>query len=65
MPSNVSTVVDLLNTKGISWAEYQQDIPSPGFQGDSFSNKQKDLDYVRKHNPLILFDSITNVGLTS
>ena len=53
-------MVDLLNTKGISWAEYQQDIPSTGFQGGSFSNNQNDLAYVRKHNPLILFDSITN-----
>ena len=53
-------MVDLLDTKGISWAEYQQDIPSTGFQGDSFSNMQNDLAYVRKHNPLILFDSITN-----
>jgi acid phosphatase len=24
IPSNVSTVVDLLDTKGISWAEYQE-----------------------------------------
>lgn len=53
-------MVDLLNTKGTSWAEYQQDIPSTGFQGDSVSNNQNDLAYVRKHNPLILFDSITN-----
>ncbi|KAJ5767152.1 acid phosphatase PHOa [Penicillium nucicola] len=60
IPSNVSTVVDLLNTKGISWAEYQEDIPATGFQGESFSNQQKELAYVRKHNPLVLFDKITN-----
>ncbi|KAJ5136708.1 acid phosphatase PHOa [Penicillium atrosanguineum] len=60
IPSNVSTVVDLLNTKGISWAEYQEDIPSVGYEGESFSNKHHDLAYVRKHNPLVLFDSITN-----
>lgn len=60
IPSNVSTVADLLNTKGISWAEYQEDIPSIGFEGESFSNKHHDLAYVRKHNPLVLFDSITN-----
>lgn len=53
-------MVDLLNTKGISWAEYQEDIPSVGFEGDSFTNKHHDLAYVRKHNPLVLFDSITN-----
>jgi acid phosphatase len=57
-------VVDLLNTKGISWTEYQQDIPSTVFQGDSFSNNQDDLAYVRRHNPLILYDSITNNATT-
>jgi acid phosphatase len=57
-------VVDLLNTKGISRAQYQQDIPSTGFQGDSVSNNQNDLAYVRKHNPLILCDSITNNATT-
>jgi acid phosphatase len=60
IPSNVSTIVDLLDTKGISWAEYQEDIPSPGFPGFNFSNqKTYKNDYVRKHDPLILFDSVT------
>src|SRR5947208_17158562 len=27
IPSNVSSIVDLLDTKGISWAEYQEDLP--------------------------------------
>jgi acid phosphatase len=61
IPSNISTVVDLLDTKGISWAEYQEDIPYAGFQGFNFSNQKTFAnDYVRKHNPLILFDSVTN-----
>jgi len=38
IPSNVSTVVDLLDTKGISWAEYQEGSPYAGFQGFNFSN---------------------------
>lgn len=59
--SNVSTVADLLDTKSISWAEYMQDSPYPGFQGYNYSNQQTYADdYVRKHNPLILFDSVTN-----
>lgn len=59
IPANVSTVVDLLDTKGISWGEYQEDIPYPGFQGYNYSNQQTYADdYVRKHNPLILFDSV-------
>jgi len=61
IPANVSTVVDLLDTKGISWAEYQEDMPYPGFQGFNFSNQKTFAnDYVRKHDPLILFQSITN-----
>jgi len=60
IPSNVSTVVDLLDTKGISWAEYQEGLPYPGFQGFNFSNQQTFAnDYVRKHNPLILYKSVT------
>lgn len=30
IPSNVSTIVDLLDTKGISWGEYQEDLPYAG-----------------------------------
>jgi acid phosphatase len=61
IPANVSTVVDLLDTKGISWAEYQEDLPYPGFQGFNFSNPVTYANqYVRKHNPLILFDSVTD-----
>jgi acid phosphatase len=61
IPANVSTVVDLLDTKGISWAEYQEDIPYPGFEGFNFSNQHTYAnDYVRKHDPLILYESVTN-----
>jgi acid phosphatase len=61
IPSNISTVTDLLDTKGISWGEYQEAIPYPGFQGFNYSNQVTYAnDYVRKHNPLVLFDSITS-----
>ncbi|UQC85694.1 phosphoesterase [Colletotrichum lupini] len=30
---NVSTVFDLLDTQGISWAAYQEDMPFSGFEG--------------------------------
>ncbi|KAG6887950.1 hypothetical protein C0995_011390 [Termitomyces sp. Mi166 len=60
-PSNVSTVVDLLEDKGISWAEYQEDMPSTGFTGAQFDNpKTGDNDYVRKHNPLVSFTSVNS-----
>jgi acid phosphatase len=50
IPTNISTIVDLLDTKGISWAEYQEGLPYPGFQGFNFSNQTTFAnDYVRKH----------------
>ena len=50
VPLNVSTVVDLLESKGITWAEYMQDMPSTGFQGMQFLNPKTGAnDYVRKH----------------
>jgi len=60
-PSNISTIVDLLDTKRISWGEYQEHQPYAGYEGMNFSNTEtfKD-DYVRKHNPLVLFDSVAN-----
>jgi hypothetical protein len=62
IPSNISTVVDLLDTKGISWGEYQEDMPYAGYQGFNFTNQQNTSrnDYVRKHNPLIIYDSVTS-----
>ncbi|KAL4768889.1 phosphoesterase family-domain-containing protein [Aspergillus nidulans var. acristatus] len=59
VPANVSTVVDLLDTKYIAWAEYQEHMPYPGFEGFNYSNQETYADdYVRKHNPLILYDSV-------
>lgn len=60
IPANISTVVDLLDTKGISWGEYQEDIPYAGFEGWNFSTDPFQEDYVRKHNPLVMFDSVTS-----
>jgi acid phosphatase len=59
IPGNVSTVADLLDTKSISWGEYMEHMPFPGFQGFNYSNQKTGAnDYVRKHNPLVLFDSV-------
>ncbi|KAL3448131.1 acid phosphatase PHOa [Aspergillus insuetus] len=61
VPANVSTVADLLNLKGISWGEYQEHMPYPGFQGVNYSNQETYAnDYMRKHNPLVSFDYISN-----
>ncbi|KAK9464588.1 phosphoesterase family-domain-containing protein, partial [Lipomyces arxii] len=61
IPENVSTIVDLFDTKGISWAEYQEHQPYAGYEGFNFSNQDTYAnDYVRKHNPLIIYDSIAH-----
>lgn len=50
VPSNVSTVIDLLEDKGISWSEYQEDMPYTGFEGFAWPNQKTGKnDYVRKH----------------
>ncbi|KAI0179907.1 phosphoesterase-domain-containing protein [Hypoxylon sp. FL1284] len=59
---NVSTVIDLLEDKGISWGHYQEDMPYSGFEGVAYVNQENGKnDYVRKHNPAVSFNS--NAGL--
>lgn len=54
IPSQVASVVDILEIAGISWAEYQEDMPYTGFQGFNYTNPADNyVDYVRKHNPLV------------
>ncbi|KAI0480094.1 acid phosphatase phoa [Xylariaceae sp. FL0804] len=56
--SNVSTVVDLLEDKGISWAHYQEHMPYSGYEGLEYVNQETGAnDYVRKHNPAISFNA--------
>jgi len=62
--SSVSSVFDLLDTRGISWGEYQEDMPYSGYEGyqyQSVINNATHNDYVRKHNPGVLYDSATDV----
>ncbi|RAH81624.1 phosphoesterase-domain-containing protein [Aspergillus japonicus CBS 114.51] len=62
IPSNVSTIADLFDTKNIAWGEYQEALPYPGYQGYRYPESGANV-YVRKHNPLILFDSVTEDAL--
>lgn len=57
-PRKISTIIDLLDTKGISWGHYQEDLPYSGFEGFKYKNEKGANDYVRKHNPAIMHDSI-------
>lgn len=49
IPANVSTVADLLDSKGVSWAEYQEGMPETGFTGFDFLDPDGANKYVRKH----------------
>ncbi|KAK0103535.1 hypothetical protein ONS95_005555 [Cadophora gregata] len=57
----VKTIVDLLEPAGVSWSVYGEDMPYSGFQGDYVNQKTGANDYVRKHNPLMCYDSVTSV----
>ncbi|KAJ7933370.1 phosphoesterase family-domain-containing protein [Mycena leptocephala] len=66
-PFNISTVVDLLEDKHVSWATYQENMPADEFYGfKCLSGTQLHLPhlkpypyYVRKHNPLVIYDAIS------
>ncbi|RPB16251.1 acid phosphatase [Morchella conica CCBAS932] len=59
LPANVSCIADLLDDKGISWGSYQEDMPYSGFTGAEYRNQvTKANAYVRKHNPLVMFESV-------
>lgn len=64
LPYNVSTVVDLLEGKNISWATYQENMPSVAFDKDYTQKNYLDPSlgnytyYKRKHNPHILVNSV-------
>jgi acid phosphatase len=61
IPANVSTIVDLLESKGITWAEYQEGLPFTGFTGFAFPDPDGANKYVRKHNPLIIYNSTADI----
>ncbi|KAI0039224.1 hypothetical protein FA95DRAFT_1528662 [Auriscalpium vulgare] len=68
IPANISTVVDLLEAKNVSWASYQENLPTDGFSGFNFTSENylngsapPYTYYVRKHNPTIIYDSVASV----
>ncbi|KAJ7617124.1 phosphoesterase family-domain-containing protein [Roridomyces roridus] len=65
IPSNISCVVDLLEDRGISWATYQENMPGVGYYGYGYtqanyinSSAAAYTYYYRKHNPLMIYDSV-------
>lgn len=60
IPANISTVTALLEDKGITWGSYQEDMPYTGYEGYQWVNQETQAnDYVRKHNPPVLYDRNT------
>ncbi|KAJ9143073.1 Phosphoesterase family-domain-containing protein [Pleurostoma richardsiae] len=57
--SDTPTIVDSLEAAGISWSLYQEDMPYSGFEGNYVNQETGANDYVRKHNPLMSYDSVT------
>ena len=47
------TIVDLLDAKGVSWSEYQEDLPFSGFQADYKNQTNGRNAYVRKHKSVL------------
>ncbi|CAJ2511195.1 Uu.00g068200.m01.CDS01 [Anthostomella pinea] len=67
IPENVSTIVDLLDTRQIGWRGYFEGNPGPGYMAvGSISSSQStpdgNWDYVRKHNPFVSYDSVNKNG---
>lgn len=63
IPQNVSTLVDLFDTKNIDWRGYFEGIPGPGYMAEgSTPPGGKVYDYVRKHNPFVSYDSVNMNG---
>ncbi|KAM0323021.1 hypothetical protein ACHAQA_009120 [Verticillium albo-atrum] len=62
VPIKVSTVVDLLDWRGLSWKAYMEDLPGPGYMGSGSGRGEGAWEYVRQHNPFATFDSINLNG---
>ncbi|KAI0004791.1 putative acid phosphatase Pho610 [Xylariaceae sp. FL0662B] len=62
IPSNVSTVVDLLDVKDISWRGYFEGNPGPGYMAEGSIDRNGTWDYVRKHNHYVSYDSVNTNG---
>ncbi|KXT03633.1 hypothetical protein AC579_1593 [Pseudocercospora musae] len=52
---------NVIEDKGISWGTYQEDMPFTGFEGFAWKNQKTGAnDYVRKHNPPVIYNANTS-----
>lgn len=49
VPDNVSAIVDLFDTRGISWGGYFEFMPGPGYLADFSLDANGTWAYVKKH----------------
>ncbi|POS69275.1 phosphoesterase [Diaporthe helianthi] len=56
---SVETVIDLLDAGGVSWSIYGEDQPYSGFEADWVNQETGANMYVRKHNPMMSYNSAT------
>jgi phosphatidylinositol-3-phosphatase len=53
------SIVDQLESGGLTWAAYMQSLPSVGFTGSSYPTSGSGL-YVSKHDPFVLMQDIVS-----
>jgi hypothetical protein len=56
---DVQNIVDRLESKGLTWATYQQGLPGPGSTVNQAPSTGSGL-YVRKHDPFMLYNDVLN-----
>ncbi|KUI63430.1 Phosphate-repressible acid phosphatase [Cytospora mali] len=58
--ADVESMIDLLEAGGVSWSIYGEDMPYSGFESDWVNQETGANMYVRKHNPMMSYDSATS-----
>lgn len=56
---DVGTMLDLLDAANVSWSIYGEDMPFSGFEADWVNQETGANMYVRKHNPMMSYNSAT------
>jgi len=56
---DAQNIVDQLESKGLTWATYQQGLPAPGSTVNQAPSTGSGL-YVRKHDPFMLYNDVLN-----
>ncbi|PSS05183.1 phosphoesterase family-domain-containing protein, partial [Coniella lustricola] len=57
--ASVETMLDLLDAGNVSWSFYGEDMPYSGFESNWVNQETGANMYVRKHNPMMSYNSAT------